>query len=289
MADTERCVGAEDLDRQRDRDDEHGDASMVEPLDNTTKKKKKRKKKRIVVGVASDGEINKVALVGTGEKNAGPKILEENEYVERLGRIIRRDFFPDAVKSDDADTLNALEDNKYGVDGFQRMYTTEDNASFEVLQEKGIQEKRKKFAWAKLEDKKSTNQLLLGDKVYSTSEQLEKEALKRADTGKVINHAGTRLFEHATSSSYSVSSGATKVTDFDSGIPTINGYSLVTEPRTETNFKVKKRSRREELGIDLGRKVEQQKGAKVARASRKPGGLSNAGISLAEKLLKRAK
>lgn len=65
-------------------------------------------------------------------------ILNEEEYMERLGAILKRDFFP---------TLQDefTEPEQLTINEFQSRYTTEDNASFEELLERENLRKRMKF------------------------------------------------------------------------------------------------------------------------------------------------
>ena len=69
-------------------------------------------------------------------------VLEEDEYMERLGSIIERDFFPDLR------TSSKRGDENHTVDSFVATHTTEDNRSFEKLQEKSLKEHKEKFWWA---------------------------------------------------------------------------------------------------------------------------------------------
>ncbi|RHY33443.1 hypothetical protein DYB32_009044, partial [Aphanomyces invadans] len=60
-------------------------------------------------------------------------ILDEDEYVDALDKIIERDFFPD------------LERLKHQA---MAKHTSEDNAAFEELQEKAINDHKRKYHWA---------------------------------------------------------------------------------------------------------------------------------------------
>lgn len=65
-------------------------------------------------------------------------ILSEEEYMERLGAILKRDYFPSLQDEfSEAEQLNISE--------FQSLFTTEDNASFEELLARENARKRAKF------------------------------------------------------------------------------------------------------------------------------------------------
>jgi protein DGCR14 len=78
------------------------------------------------------------------------EVLEEDEYIAKLQKIIRRDFFPhrkviqqqlrvlsdDAVFSEEAISCEEEEESKLTLDQFCEKYTSEDNASFANIMEK---------------------------------------------------------------------------------------------------------------------------------------------------------
>lgn len=65
-------------------------------------------------------------------------ILNEEEYFERLGKILKRDFFP-SLQEEFSET------ERLSISEFQSLYTTEDNASFEELLARENERKRAKF------------------------------------------------------------------------------------------------------------------------------------------------
>lgn len=65
-------------------------------------------------------------------------ILTEEEYMERLGAILKRDFFPSLEDE-------FSEPERLSISEFQCLYTTEDNASFEELLARENERKRRKF------------------------------------------------------------------------------------------------------------------------------------------------
>lgn len=65
-------------------------------------------------------------------------VLNEEEYMERLGAILKRDFFP-SLESEFS------EPEQLSISEFQSLFTTEDNASFEELLARENARKREKF------------------------------------------------------------------------------------------------------------------------------------------------
>ena len=65
-------------------------------------------------------------------------ILNEEEYMTRLGAILKRDFFPSLEDEFSEPELLSISE-------FQCLYTTEDNASFEELLARENERKRSKF------------------------------------------------------------------------------------------------------------------------------------------------
>jgi hypothetical protein len=75
-------------------------------------------------------------------------ILDEEEYIEKLESIIERDYFPDsALHKHEHQQENINEIDSISVNKFFEIYNSEDNESFEVLQEKDLAAKRRKFHW----------------------------------------------------------------------------------------------------------------------------------------------
>lgn len=78
------------------------------------------------------------------------EILDEEEYVDALSRIIERDYFPQlaAAKSHAHSAETAGQDiSGLTVDSFFDKFTSYDNDSFEDLQQKSVEEFRRKHAW----------------------------------------------------------------------------------------------------------------------------------------------
>ena len=65
-------------------------------------------------------------------------VLNEEEYMERLGAILKRDFFPSLQDE-------FTEPERLSISEFQSIFTTEDNASFEELLARENARKRAKF------------------------------------------------------------------------------------------------------------------------------------------------
>ena len=125
------------------------------------------------------------------------QVLEEDEYLNKLYQIIERDYFPDKKKlkalndlleaedthderliakmrrrliqvnagesgASTPDTLagsELQEENRETLDKFLRKFTTEDNKSFEKIQEENKQRLRLKYWWA-FQDSKQNKQTL---------------------------------------------------------------------------------------------------------------------------------
>ena len=76
----------------------------------------------------------------------GKKVLEEEEYISAMEDIVTRDFFPDLhreTRGSDADLSHHLG----SLDDFVASHTSEDNASFEVIQQKDEAERRRRLHW----------------------------------------------------------------------------------------------------------------------------------------------
>lgn len=79
---------------------------------------------------------------GPPSKRRRKSVLDEEVYLEEMGRIIARDYFPlvSSSKSDDALAMS--------LDEFGARYTSEDNASFEKLLDKSHQEHVRRYWWS---------------------------------------------------------------------------------------------------------------------------------------------
>jgi hypothetical protein len=83
-------------------------------------------------------------------------VLEEEEYIEKIEAIIERDYFPSSAqlkspmpppdRPAEGDGQPAAETIE-SLSSFFEVYTSEDNESFEIIQEKALAEKRRKFHW----------------------------------------------------------------------------------------------------------------------------------------------
>lgn len=83
-----------------------------------------------------------------------PEQLDEDDYVEALSSIIKRDFFPDLDQRDKP----TVDTTGLSLDAFQAKYTSEDNASFQSVLHKQNEATRDKYSWIFDKEKK---QLLL--------------------------------------------------------------------------------------------------------------------------------
>lgn len=143
---------------------------------------------------------DKVALLGD-ERTKPRKVLEEEEYLDRMAHIIRRDFFSDvefpASSPSNRSTINRMTDSRLsntpgtnrtqlsttssvrsrreactlGLNEYLDKYTSEDNAYFDKLQRKDIKKHQAKHPWLyanRIEHNKTVNSQL---KLPSATEQ----------------------------------------------------------------------------------------------------------------------
>lgn len=151
-------------------------------------------------------------------------VLAEDDYVDALGRIIERDYFPETAKLkdllkeiheersrrrnalvdddldfDDDDEGHNVDVSKLTIGDFFRRYTSEDNESFEDLHQKDVAAHRRKYHWAyepalairengepEAQQQKPGMLMLyyMGDKVLSVKERLAMDEI--LDGPKVI-------------------------------------------------------------------------------------------------------
>lgn len=88
-------------------------------------------------------------------------VLNEDEYVDVMGKIIERDFFPDTKKYKEylemleASDINSKTEQKFSdediqslsINNFFTKYVSEDNKSFEILHQNDLEAHRKKYHW----------------------------------------------------------------------------------------------------------------------------------------------
>jgi uncharacterized membrane protein len=84
----------------------------------------------------------------------GKKILEEDEYITALSNIIEKDYFPvlfESRRHNEQNDQNSERFNHYTVDQFTQLifreFTSYDNSSYDILQEKDLAEHRKRYHW----------------------------------------------------------------------------------------------------------------------------------------------
>lgn len=126
-------------------------------------------------------------------------VLDEDEYTNALEVIIERDFFPELTKqrhSADADTLESLaatikQNPSITLDKFVGNYISEDNQSFDELQEKDVKARRKKLHWMyepQEKDEKSGMLMLY----YMNGQKLSVEDRKKFDSNLEIADGDSR-------------------------------------------------------------------------------------------------
>ncbi|KAL4493613.1 hypothetical protein ABPG72_004106 [Tetrahymena utriculariae] len=105
-----------------------------------------------------------------------PYFLEEEEYLEMMGKIIKRDFYPERISEEEKQQLDM--DSKIQnltLNQFIRKYKSEDNETFKQIMEKEEQKWREKYWWMFLAEKKDRiNQLAL-----ENGDNQEKDTIKR--------------------------------------------------------------------------------------------------------------
>lgn len=133
------------------------------------------------------------------ERIASKKVLEEDEYLGRMAKIIRRDFFPDSEfptepstshRNDQSEQLYSVtpgtdasqfsttsslrsryESCNMGLNEFLKKYTSEDNAYFEKLQRKDLKRHRLKYPWLYEDKTNHTERVREQLKLPSASDQ----------------------------------------------------------------------------------------------------------------------
>lgn len=122
------------------------------------------------------------------ERTAGKKVLEEDEYLDRMAKIIRRDFFPGTEVPNEESTSHHTDvrsEQRFtdtpgtyrsqlsttssarsrqeachlGLNEYLERYTSEDNAYFEKLQGKELRRHRMKYPWLYDDNTKHTNRV----------------------------------------------------------------------------------------------------------------------------------
>ena len=133
------------------------------------------------------------------------EILSEDDYTSAIGEIIEKRYFPDS--NFNRSVLNVLEGqqhkNKHDNDNnnsdtlkisenlneFFKKYTSEDNASFEEIHDKDMEDFKKKYHWAYPINEKGVKEGMLmlyniGDKKISAMERKEMDKLLDGPTEK---------------------------------------------------------------------------------------------------------
>ena len=161
-------------------------------------------------------------------------ILSEEEYMERLGAILKRDFFPSLQDE-------FSEPEQLNISEFQSLFTTEDNASFEELLARENARKRAKFEKvyggpALLVDNPSKRLLLQESKV-------DEWKLKVKKGGKSDDNLITWTGTNGKSSAINLQN-----TRFQNDNETSTGYKT---PDTSGRFRIPQSPAREQLAHSL--------------------------------------
>lgn len=126
-----------------------------------------------IISTNTDGGTKSDKIATVGSQNGTRKVLEEDEYLDRMASIIKRDFFPETNTSNQWQQTPSTSErlasetpgtNRTGVsttsstrsrkaacslrlNEFLDRYTNEDNHYFEQLQQKDKQSHRARFPW----------------------------------------------------------------------------------------------------------------------------------------------
>lgn len=218
------------------------------------------------------------------------RVLEEDEYIQRLGEIIRRDFFPDlslleaqyeylvALEQNDLEgvalaskKLDGLHKPKEGkeelsLSEFQQRFTSEDNASFEHILEDMNRKRQQKFKWI-LEQKEEYEKTQLaiverGERNIGTWKHTSKNMLmynsdepssKLPGKPSQVNVKNTRFPVKMSSDHYKTIQEIFKTVE---SIPTISQKKYEFVPMSP--FKVPPTPKREEIGIMLSARARER-------------------------------
>jgi hypothetical protein len=125
------------------------------------------------------------------------KVLEEEEYVSSLSKIIARDFYPLTSAADEEAGASAVKDvtKDLSLDQFQNKYTSADNSSFNALTSKENEERKSKipsmYPQKLLESEKiKTWDYKLKNPLMFLPESVESVV---CSSKKSISHSNTRL------------------------------------------------------------------------------------------------
>ena len=118
------------------------------------------------------------------ERRPSRRVLEEEEYVAALSRIIERDFFPalaELRREEDGPGAEALPGVGGSLDEFLAEHTSEDNASFEEVHRRDLEERRRRLHWAYAAGDGRQEGMLalyhLGDRVLSVEDRQRMDRL----------------------------------------------------------------------------------------------------------------
>lgn len=239
-------------------------------------------------------------------KRKAYQVLAEDDYLRKLKKIIRNEFF--GTKIDD----NEGRESKLRVSSLTRFfekYTSEDNDSFAKLQEKDDILMRKNYKWAfstsidlntkkqflSLQTLTNSTQPRIKNRINTSEAQTStNKKLKNSNKGLIqkndVNISGTRFSSELVEKFDDNDSIYTKQTDiFDK--PRVNGYSFLLPERKTNNFSIQSSSLRERLADKLlsscSRLKKQRNHTTKVSKNNKKRPLTPAGKELLERLRKK--
>lgn len=142
------------------------------------------------------------------------KILEEDEYLDRMAKIIKRDFFSDssatplidcqgftpATDRTNSTTTSSVRSRReacsLSLNEFLDKYTSEDNAYFEKLQRKELKRHRSRFPWLYDKRQKKASQTLAVTSSSSSPLSIEGPSREKDRQQSTINYHSNKFLDY---------------------------------------------------------------------------------------------
>lgn len=246
--------------------------------------------------------------LGHNTKN-NQKVLEEDEYLGRMSRIIRRDFFSTPGQASNLETpsfgmtdtpcssrteysststIRSREEScSLRLNEYLQKYTSEDNAYFEKLQKKDLKRHRLKFPWLYRNNprKLDYNTLALQSSPMLSIEGSKSQSTVNYGSNKCIGESHfkeplpVKNIHRRSLNRFNDKIGIDGKLLSDEEPPSINGYSFIPAPETPIREepKIKVETNRffipnESPRDELARRLYEQKVAKNIRTPRTDAG-----------------